>query len=241
MVILAIDTTELTAAAAITDGETPLAQRALTGVRTHSETMLPLILELFDETGLTPGDIELFACSAGPGSFTGVRIGVSLIKGLAFGRTNADGAPVPCSGVSALHALALNLRGLEGEPFIACPVMDARRGRFYNALFEISAGAGAVTRLCPDRAVTADELSAELTGKFPDRRILLCGGGTALAMDALAGLPGVSSAPAELLYECGVSVAVCAYRDYIGAREYVRDAMTLSPVYLRPPQAERND
>lgn len=239
MVILAIDTTELTAAAAITDGEKPLARRALTGVRTHSETMLPLIIELFDETGLAPGDIELFACSAGPGSFTGVRIGVSLIKGLAFGRTGADGSPVPCSGVSALHALALNLRVLSDEPFIACPVMDARRSRFYNALFEVSAGT--VTRLCPDRAVSADELAAELAGKYPGRRILLCGGGTKLASDALAGLPGVAPAPDELLYECGVSVAVCAYRDYIGAREYVRDAMTLAPVYLRPPQAERTD
>ena len=96
MVILAIDTTELTAAAAITSDERPLAARQITGTRTHSETMLPLLLELFEEAGTSPDDVELFACSAGPGSFTGVRIGVSLIKGMAFGRTDQSGAPVPC-------------------------------------------------------------------------------------------------------------------------------------------------
>lgn len=239
MVILAIDTTELTAAAAITRGETPLASRRLTGTRTHSETMLPLILELFEETGLSSDDIELFACSAGPGSFTGVRIGVSLVKGMAFGRTKPDGTPVACSGVSALHALALNLRDIGGEPFIACPVMDARRQRFYNAIFQVSDSG--MSRLCPDRAISAEELGAELAERYSDRRVLLCGGGTALAEKALSHLPNVSPAPEGLQLEDGVSVALCAYRDFMGAREYVRDAATLAPVYLRPPQAERGD
>ncbi|HPT86057.1 MAG TPA: tRNA (adenosine(37)-N6)-threonylcarbamoyltransferase complex dimerization subunit type 1 TsaB [Bacillota bacterium] len=239
MVILAIDTTELTATAAITCGELPLAARQISGTRTHSETMLPLVLELLEETGLTFSDIELYACSAGPGSFTGVRIGVSLIKGFAFGRSGKDGAPVPCSGVSALHALAYNLRGLGGEPFVACPVMDARRERFYNAMFEVSSGE--ITRLCPDRAISAEELAAELAQKYLGRRVILCGGGTALAATAFSHLPNVSPAPGELLPECGVSVAVCAYRDFYGTREYVRDAATLAPIYLRPPQAERSD
>lgn len=259
MIILAIDTTETTAAAAITDGETPLAARAVTGTLTHSETMLPMILELFGETGLTAADVGLFACSAGPGSFTGVRIGVSLIKGLAFGRVTPDGNKTPCSGVSALEALALNLRGFkcggaDGGGFIACPVMDARRGRFYNALFAMSGGAA--TRICPDRAVTAAELAAELARDFAGQNILLCGGGAKLAADtltkatltqatltetALAGLHGVRLAPEEVIHQSGVSVAVCAYRDYLGARLYVRDDLTLAPVYLRPPQADRKD
>ena len=117
--------------------------------------------------------------------------------------------------------------------------MDARRERFYNALFEVSDGQ--VTRLCPDRAISAEELAAELAERYSDRRVLLCGGGTALAKATFAHLPNVSPAPDELLLESGVSVAVCAYRDFIGAREYVRDAATLAPVYLRPPQAERGD
>ena len=242
MVILAIDTTELTAAAAITRGELPLARRRLTGTRTHSETMLPLILELFEETGRTPDGVELFACSSGRVSFTGVRIGVALIQGLAFGRTDNSGAPIPCSGVSALHALALNLRELTADTsdsIVACPVMDARRKRFYNAIFEVSGGG--VTRLSPDRAISANQLEAELAQRYSDRRVLLCGGGTALAAEAFAHLSNVSPAPDELLLECGVSVAVCAYRDFLGAREYVCDVATLAPVYLRPPQAERGD
>ena len=236
MIILAIDTTETTAAAALTDGETPIASRAVTGTLTHSETMLPIILELLKSSGITPDEVELFACSAGPGSFTGVRIGVSLIKGLAFGRNTAGGAKIPCSGVSALEALAYNLRDLTGD-IIACPVMDARRGRFYNALFAVSGGA--VTRLCADRAVTSDELAAELAGQYADRPVCLCGGGTALAAAAFSGSDNVKPAPEGLVHQSGVSVAVCAYRDFIGARKFVRDDLTLAPVYLRPPQAER--
>lgn len=239
MIILAIDTTETTAAAAITDGETPIIARAVTGTLTHSETMLPIIAELLRESGLTPGDIGLFACSSGPGSFTGVRIGVSLIKGLAFGRTGKSGAKIPCSGVSATHALAYNLRGIDGDcDFYACPVMDARRGRFYNAMFALSGGI--VTRLCGDRAVAANELADELAARYSDKPVFLCGGGTELALTAFGGGPA-RPAPDELIYQNGVSVAVCAYRDFIGERIYVRDDLTLSPVYLRPPQADRKD
>jgi universal bacterial protein YeaZ len=237
MIILGIDTTENTAAAALTDGETPIAARALTGTLTHSETMLPMILELFAQTGLSPADVELFACSAGPGSFTGVRIGVSLIKGLAFGRVGKDGAKIPCCGVSATQALAYNLRDIDGV--IACPVMDARRNRFYNALFEIKNGNA--VRLCSDRAIPADELRDELAKNYNGRTVLLCGGGAVLAESAFAGLDNVKLAPDELLYQSGVSAAVCAYRDYIGAREFVRDDLSLAPFYLRPPQADRKD
>ena len=215
MVILAIDTTELTAAAAITRGELPLARRRLTGTRTHSETMLPLILELFEETGLTPDDIELFACSAGPGSFTGVRIGVSLIKGLAFGRTDNSGAPIPCSGVSDLHALALNLRELTADTsdsIVACPVVDARRKRFYNAIFRGVGGRRnpSLSRPRDIRKSTRSRACAALLG--PPGTALRWG--TALAAEAFAHLSNVSPAPDELLLECGVSVAVCAYRDF---------------------------
>ena len=237
MVILAIDTTELTAAAAITRGELPLARRRLTGTRTHSETMLPLILELFEETGLTPDDIELFACSAGPGSFTGVRIGVSLINGLAFGRTDNSGAPIPCSGVSALHALALNLRELTADTsdsIVACPVMDARRKRFYNAIFEVSGGG--VTRLSPDRAISANQLEAELAQRYSDRGY--CSAVGPHSPPRRLHLSNVSP-PDELLLE-SYRLRLRLLRLF-SAREYVCDVATLTPYICVRHEAERGD
>src|SRR5574344_1537135 len=113
MKILAIDTTAKTAAGAICDENKTLCSFAVTGGFTHSETMLPEVDRLFEKSGLAPKDIDMFAVSAGPGSFTGVRIGVSLIKGLAFGRSAA------CVGISSLDALSENGIGIGGK-FIAC-------------------------------------------------------------------------------------------------------------------------
>ena len=122
MKILAIDTTAKTAAGAICDNGNVICSFAVTGGFTHSETMLSEIDRLLEKAKLSISDIDIFAVSAGPGSFTGVRIGVSLIKGLAFGRN------VPCVGVSSLEALSRNADGIGGR-FIACPVMDARRNQ----------------------------------------------------------------------------------------------------------------
>ena len=100
MKILAIDTTAKTAAIAIAEGKQLIASATLNAPGTHSVTILPAVDMLLKGSSLTVSDIDVFACSAGPGSFTGVRIGVSLIKGLAFGRS------IPCVGVSTLEALA---------------------------------------------------------------------------------------------------------------------------------------
>ena len=124
MKILAFDSTALTASVAVAEDEELLAELTLNNGNTHSQTLLPMAESLFKMLSITADDIDVFACSEGPGSFTGVRIGAATVKGMAFGRGKA------CAGVSTLEALAYNLRGYEG---IICPVMNARRAQVYTA------------------------------------------------------------------------------------------------------------
>ncbi len=227
MKILAIDTTAKTATAALTENERLIALTVLNTPNTHSVTLLPMINGLLSGASLTVKDIDLLVCSAGPGSFTGVRIGTSAIKGLAF----ADNKP--CIGVSALEALAMNVT----EDGIVCPAMDARRNQVYNALFRCENGA--LTRLTPDRAISAAELGAELSGE--QGRIFVTGDGSEIVKRALEGKNAVM--PHEVLcYHNAYSVALLGYRTYINSSDEEKKKFTherLSPTYLRMPQAER--
>lgn len=225
MLILAIDTTAVTASAAAAiyeNGE--IKKYSVSTVNnglTHSETLFPLIDNALTSLGKTAKDVELFAVSAGPGSFTGVRIGVSAVKGLAF-----DGRPV--AAVSALEALAENI-GAEG---VICPLMDARRGVFYNALFKREGGV--LTRLTEDRAVSADELSAEAEHYGS---IHICGDGAALYATMHKGEGSVVNPSLGERYQNALSVAVCGAR--LWEKGETVTASQLSPIYLRKPQAER--
>lgn len=226
MKILAIDTTAKTAAGAICEDATALASFQVTGGFTHSETMLPEVDKLFSKTSLTPDDIDLFAISSGPGSFTGVRIGVSLIKGLAFGKEK------PCIGVSTLEALCKNGATLGGD-FIACAVMDARRSQLYNAIF--SCKSGRLTRLCDDRLISADDLSRELMSY--SEPIYFFGDGYEIAKKAF---PSACDTPQELITQNAVSVAAVALEEYTSANDKSGFTDTLlAPTYLRASQAER--
>lgn len=223
MLILAMDSTAVVASVALLSDGAPLAAFHLNNGNTHSETLLPMVESVLRCTGKTVNDIDLFAVSAGPGSFTGVRIGVATIKGLAFGKGK------PCVGVSTLEALAENLVPADG---LLCPVMNARRGQVYNALFRVENGA--LTRLCPDRALSVEELEAELlTHSEP---VTLCGDGAELVKNSFtkcsAALP-----PLTLMDQNAVSVALCAAR-MAKAGKICTDEK-LKPVYLRMPQAER--
>ena len=124
MKILALDSTENTAAVALTEDDVLVASTVINALRSHSELLLPAIENIMNASRISYSDIDVFACSSGPGSFTGVRIGVSTIKGLAFGRNAV------CIGVSATEALAYNYVNIDG---IICPCMDARRSQLYNA------------------------------------------------------------------------------------------------------------
>lgn len=228
MKILAIDTTAKTATAALTEDDRLIAVTVLNTPNTHSVTLLPMIDGLLKGSLLGIDDIELFVCSAGPGSFTGVRIGVSTVKGLAFAGDKK------CIGVSSLEALAHNVAQRNG---IICPVMDARRGQLYNALFRYESGV--IKRLTEDRCITAESLRDELCA-FNDT-VVLVGDGINVAKRALSGLR-VEYPHEVMIYQNAYSVARLGYRTYTNASEDERACFTaraLSPVYLRVCQAER--
>lgn len=222
MLILALDSTAVVATAALCDGDTVLCQQTISCGKKHSETLLPMIEELYRSSGKTVADTELFACSVGPGSFTGVRIGVATVKGLAFGKKT-------CVGVSTLEALAYNLKGYEG---IISPVMDARRGQIYNALFRWNGEE--LIRLTPDRIIMIDDLRQEL--QHMDEPVYFCGDGYSIVVDAIK-LPHVQVTDENKIHQNGVSVAQLALKCYSqGVFCYDNE---LRPIYLRAPQAER--
>lgn len=223
MLILAMDSTATATSVALLSDGAPLAAFHLNNGNTHSETLLPMVESVLRGTGKTVDDVDLFAVSAGPGSFTGVRIGAATVKGLAFGKGK------PCAGVSTLEALAENLVPATG---LLCPVMNARRGQVYNALFRFENGT--LTRLCPDRAISTEELEAELLAK--NEPVTLCGDGAELVKNSFTRL-AVNLPPLTLIGQNAVSVAICAAR--MAARGETCTDEELKPVYLRMPQAER--
>ena len=224
MKILAIDTTAKTAAIAITDGERLIASATLNTPSTHSVTVLPTVDALLAGSELTVDDIQLFACSAGPGSFTGVRIGVALVKGLDFGKD------VPCIGVSSLEALARNMICSDG---LICPVMDARRNQLYNAIFLCENGK--LTRLCDDLLISVFDLEEELA-QYNGKKIYLCGDGYDIAKNAFTRVIAEDT-PLLHQYQSAYSVALCALE--AASAELLTTDIELSPVYLRASQAER--
>lgn len=220
MKILALDSSGAHASACVTENQSILSLFTVASQQKHSCTLLPMAEETLKCAGLGIEDIDAFAINAGPGSFTGVRIGISLIKGIAFG------CEKPVIGVSSLEALAFNVECLDG---VACPVMDARRGQFYNALFKNG------KRLTPDRLITAAELEAELAEiGLP---AYFTGDGTDIAA-RLVKYEKAAPAPELLTLSNAYSTAVCALRAYERG-EGIYTAETIQPVYLRMSQAER--
>jgi tRNA threonylcarbamoyladenosine biosynthesis protein TsaB len=223
MLILALDSTAIVASVALCRDEKTIASFTVKNGNTHSETLLPMVEAVLKSAGVTVADVDLFACSVGPGSFTGVRIGTATIKGLAFSQNKN------CLGVSSLEALAQNLVPFDG---VICPVMNARRGQVYNALFRYENGV--LSRLCEDRALSVTELAAELAQM--GEPFALCGDGVA-EFHRLAPNATPTSVSTLLEDQSAVSVAKVALRR-ANAGESGTDA-ELVPVYLRLPQAER--
>lgn len=216
--ILGIDSSAISAGCALVEGDKIVAESFLNTRHTHSETLLPMISGMLKSAGATLSDVEKIAVSAGPGSFTGLRIGVSTAKGL------ADAAHKPCAAVSTLEAIAYNFTGVDG---IVCACMDARRNQVYNALF--SSENGVITRLCEDRAISAEELSKELSAL--DGKVILAGDGAELINSLTESR--YSLAPPNLRFQRGSGVCFAARN----APEIAPAA--LMPTYLRLPQAER--
>ena len=225
MKILALETSAKSVSAAVTDGGVVRAYTYQNTGLTHSRTLMPLVDAMLRESEQSLSDMDLLAVAAGPGSFTGLRIGVSALKGLAWA------ADKPCCGVSTLEAMAQNLRHMDG--LIVC-AMDARRKQGYNALFQTDGER--LTRLSPDRAISLEELGEELK-KIKKRKIVV-GDGAKLCYNTLREQDGqLELAPEPLRMQSAQGVARAAL-EQIRAGGLVKGG-ELAPVYHRLSQAER--
>ena len=225
MKILALETSAKAVSAAVSENGRILASGYQDTGLTHSRTLMPIVEHILKNTDLKLSDMDAIAVAVGPGSFTGIRIGVSAAKGLAFS------VDKPAVGVSTLAAMARNAAFFDG--LIVC-AMDARRSQVYNAVF--AAEGGQLTRLTPDRAIALSQLAEELQGD--PRPKLVVGDGAALCSGFLseAGIP-CRMAPAQLVMQNAVGVALAA--EEMAARGETVSARDLVPVYLRLSQAER--
>ena len=225
MKILALETSAKAVSVAVVEDGNVLASAYQNVGLTHSVTLMPLLDSMLKNAGLTLSDIGCIAVANGPGSFTGLRIGVSAAKGLAWAQE------LPCCGVSTLEAMAQNARDFDG--IVIC-AMDARRNQIYNALFE--AKDGTLTRLCPDRAIGLDALTAEL--KIDKKSKIILGDGAELCYTYLSE-QGISCRKAQgnaaMQNAVGVGMVACS----MAARGETVSSRDLVPVYLRLSQAER--
>ena len=225
MLILAFETSAKAASVALHDGTKLLAESYQNTGLTHSQTLMVMAEDMLKQCGYTAQDVTHVAVAAGPGSFTGVRIGVAAAKGLAWG------LQVPCYGVSTLEAMAANLGIYEGH---VCACMDARRNQVYNALF--LADGGALQRQTEDRAIALADLKTDL--EHLDGNIFLVGDGAGVAYKALAGeIPNLILPPEHRMHQRAAGVAMVAAGQIVAG--VVADAEALEPNYLRLSQAER--
>lgn len=223
MNILAIDTSGPVAGCAVMVNGRVVHSIALQHGLTHSESIMPAVDDAMAGSGLTCADIDVFAAVAGPGSFTGVRIGVCAAKGLAHAVNR------PCVAIHALEALAMNFCGFDG---LVCPILDARRSQVYCALFDCSKG-------YPERVMEDDAIALDaLLGRLPaNQRIAFLGDGLGVHAKRIVEVLGERAliAPANLRDLRPDAVCALAERkqdQWVSAHE-------LRPVYLRAPQAER--
>ena len=218
MKILALDSTANTSTVALLEDEHLIAQYTVNTKNTHSETLLPMVKSLLEASDTAVDEIDAFAVANGPGSFTGVRIGVATIKGLSFGRNKK------CVAVSTTEALSVNLDGFDG---IICSIMNARRGQVYTCIFKNGRA------LMEERCMMLDELIPMLE-KY-NEKIYFTGDGYELILDKE--IKNKCSTPEHLRYSTAYGVGKIAYKKIING-EYTSDT-ELCVNYLRKPQAER--
>ena len=223
MLLLAFETSAKAASVALFENEKLLGECYQNTGLTHSQTLMVIAQDLIKQCGYAPADITHTAVAAGPGSFTGVRIGVAAAKGFAWG------SEIPCHGVSTLEAMALGLGEYDGY---ICACMDARRNQVYNALF--LAEKGALTRVSEDRAIALADLKTEL--EHLDGPIYLVGDGAALTHRTLSDLELILP-PEWKQHQRAVGVGLAALAAI--ARGETGDGAALTPNYLRLSQAER--
>ena len=225
MLILAFETSAKAASVALTENGKLLGESYQNTGLTHSQTLMVMAEDALKQCGKTAQDVQAVAVAAGPGSFTGVRIGVAAAKGFAWG------AEIPCYGVSTLEAMAESLGAFDGY---VCACMDARRSQVYNALF--LAQGGKLTRIAEDRAISLADLKEEL--KNLKKSIFLVGDGALLCYNTLKEeVPELVLPPEHRLHQRAVGVAILAQR--LADAGIAPSGGELTPNYLRLSQAER--
>jgi tRNA threonylcarbamoyladenosine biosynthesis protein TsaB len=222
MKILAVDTSSLVATAAICEDDKLICEIVLNNKLTHSETLLPIIDSCFKKSELNPEDIDLYAVSQGPGSFTGLRIGVTTVKGLAHACNK------PVVGVNTLEALAYNLPFC---PYIIAPIMDARREQVYNAFYRFVDGK--LTEIAAPRAISLDDCISEL--EMLSEKVVFLGDGVSVHKEKIAEKLGSLAVFAP--QNCNMQRASCVCQA-AKTKETIHYSK-LAPVYLRKSQAER--
>lgn len=224
MKILAFESTAKACSVALCEDDFLVAQAYQNSGLTHSTTLMPMAEDLLKNCGVKLADVDCLAVAVGPGSFTGLRIGISTVKGLAWG------ADKPCVGVSTLESMAWNLAHMEGQKI--CCAMDARRKQVYNALFCVNGGVP--LRLSEDRAISLEELSRQRAGE----QWLLVGDGAQLCYnDALERGEELLMAPPHLRFQNAWGVARAALER--ARRGEMVSGAALEANYLRLSQAER--
>ena len=225
MLILAFETSAKAASVALTENGKLLGESYQNTGLTHSQTLMVMAEDTLKQCGRTAADVQAVAVAEGPGSFTGVRIGVAAAKGFAWGKQ------IPCFGLSTLEAMAESLGAYSG---IVCPVMDARRSQVYNALFR--AKSGKLERLTDDRAIALKDLAEEL--KNYEEPVFLVGDGSNLCYNTLVNqIPNMVLPPEHRLHQRAVGVAILAGR--MADAGLAPSGNELNPNYLRLSQAER--
>ena len=225
MLILAFETSAKAASVALTENGKLLGESYQNTGLTHSQTLMVMAEDVLRQCGKTAADVEAVAVAEGPGSFTGVRIGVAAAKGFAWGKE------IPCYGISTLEAMAESLGAFEGY---VCPCMDARRSQVYNALF--LAEGGKLTRVTEDRAIALADLKEEL--KNVEKPVFLVGDGANLCYNTLKEeVPNLVLPPEHRIHQRAVGVAILAQR--MADAGLAPSGGELTPNYLRLSQAER--
>ena len=222
MLLLAFETSAKAGSVALFEDGKLLGEQYLNSGMTHSQTLLSMAESLLSQCGKAAQEVQAVAVANGPGSFTGVRIGVAAAKGFAWGNE------IPIYGVSTLEAMALGLGVFEGY---VCPVMDARRSQVYNALFYVNQSV--VTRITEDRALALCDLEKEL--KNLEKPVFLVGDGSNLCYNTLKeAVPTLILPPEHKLHQRAVGVGLAALQ-----QEKPDAPEALTPNYLRLSQAER--
>lgn len=228
MKIIALESSAVTASVAVCEDERLLAQSFQNCGLTHSATLMPMVVDLLKNAGLCLAGMDVVAVAAGPGSFTGVRIGVSAAKGLAWPGDK------PCAACSTLESMAWQCAHMAGGDAEVCAAMDARQGQVYNARFAFRDGK--LLRLCEDRAIGLDELLEDVKKSGKSQTIV--GDGAEMCYNAFSGA-GLDAhmAPPHLVYQSAWGVARCALE--LARSGKLLPAAQVKPMYHRLSQAER--